>query len=196
MPFSPRAPRSSAAISSAVWNAFLTSLMASPLLVLVREDLGDPSSVRTRTANPERAWHRASVASSAPSHSGGGHVAGRCRSAESERRGSESPRSLGEVEEAHHVVDLAERSEPLRFLMCDRDQKFTDDLTTCSAATGLRSFGCRLARPKLNGVAVQTASHARPETDFQFMPPARHSLRAPDPGCRSERTNECRAGVV
>jgi putative transposase len=43
---------------------------------------------------------------------------------------------------------LAERSEPMRFLIRDRDQKFTDGLTTSSEAKALRSFGRRFARHK------------------------------------------------
>src|SRR5262245_2370072 len=43
---------------------------------------------------------------------------------------------------------LAERAEPLRFLIRDRDQKFTDQFDECSEARGFRSFVRRFARHK------------------------------------------------
>src|SRR5262245_18662312 len=41
---------------------------------------------------------------------------------------------------------LAERAEPIRFLIRDRDQKFTDALTRCFEARGLRLPEGRCAR--------------------------------------------------
>jgi hypothetical protein len=47
---------------------------------------------------------------------------------------------------------LADRPEPIRFLIRDRDQKFTDRLMTFSEATALRSFGRRFARRRPMGL--------------------------------------------
>jgi len=60
-----------------------------------------------------------------------------------------NPSALWVVQQARQLSwTLADRAEPIQFLILDRDQKFTDRLMTYSEATGLRSFGHRFARRK------------------------------------------------
>src|SRR5262245_59107176 len=65
------------------------------------------------------------------------------------------------IPQARHLSrTLAERAEPIRFLIRDQDQKFTDALTRCFEARGLRLSERRVARRK--PTAWPSDSCARP----------------------------------
>jgi putative transposase len=60
---------------------------------------------------------------------------------------------MGPSAGAAAVVDLAERSEPIRFLIRDRDQKFTDRFDDVFRSEGIEVVRMPFRAPQANGVA-------------------------------------------
>jgi transposase InsO family protein len=75
-----------------------------------------------------------------------------------------NPTGVWVTQQARQITwTLAERSTPLRFLIRDRDRKFTRDFDTVFASEGIQIIQTPMRAPKANGIAERFVRTARAE---------------------------------
>ena len=88
---------------------------------------------------------------------------------------------MGQPAGASVNVDVAERSEPLRFLIRDRDQKFTDDFDDVFRGDGIEVVRTPARAPQANVVAERFVRTVRAEClDWLLVLNQPHLERIPE----------------
>ena len=74
---------------------------------------------------------------------------------------------------------LSDRPQPIRFLICDRDRKFTDGVDAVFEAQGIQIVRTPIQVPEANGIAERFVRTARSEClDWLLIVSAQHLERA------------------
>jgi len=77
------------------------------------------------------------------------------------------------------VGALSDRPQPIRFLICDRDRKFTDGVDAVFEAQGIQIVRTPIQVPEANGIAERFVRTARSEClDWLLIVSAQHLERA------------------